>query len=109
MRKVDVPPGTTIVRQGERGDKFYAIAEGEVEVAIDGQPRGTLTRGEGFGEIALLRDAPRTGTVTAVGPVTVYSLAAEPFLAALSGHAPTRRRVDDVATGLLTADAAVAT
>jgi CRP-like cAMP-binding protein len=105
VERMDIQPGSVIVRQGEHGDRFYAIADGEVEVTVDDKPRSILRRGQGFGEIALLRDQQRTATVTAVGPATVYALAAEPFLAALTGHAPTRRRVDAVASGLLTNDA----
>jgi len=104
LQRVDVPPGVAIVRQGDRGDKFYAVADGEVQVTVDGKPRSVLRRGQGFGEIALLRDQQRTATVSAVGPVTVYALAAEPFLAALTGHSPTRRRVDALASSLLTRD-----
>ena len=49
---VSVPAGAAIVRQGERGDRYYAIADGTVEVIKDGRLVGTLGRGEGFGEIA---------------------------------------------------------
>jgi hypothetical protein len=104
MERVEVLPGAAIVNQGERGDKFYAIADGEVQVTIDEKPRHVLHRGDGFGEIALLRDEQRTATVSAVGPVTVFALAADPFLAALSGHAPTRLRVDTLASRFLSAD-----
>jgi hypothetical protein len=85
---VDVPPGEAVVREGEPGDCFYVVAAGVVEVAIGGVHIRDLDAGEGFGEIALLRDGVRTATVSAVGPVTVYELGRAPFLQALSGSVP---------------------
>ena len=105
LERVDAEPGQVIIRQGEDGDRFYAIADGEVAVSVDGRPRGTRGRGTGLGEIALLRRVPRTATVTAVGPVTLYALDSATFLAAVTGHAPTRRQADQVATGWVDADA----
>ena len=69
-----VLPGEVVIRQGEEGDRFYAIADGEVAVSVDGHPVTTLRRGEGFGEVALLRSSPRNATVTAIGPVTLFAL-----------------------------------
>ena len=57
----------------------------------------TLGRGEGFGEVALLRSSPRNATVTAIGPVTLFALGAESFLAVVGGHAATRHRAEDIA------------
>ena len=105
LERVDAEPGQVIIRQGEDGDRFYAIADGEVAVSVGGRPRGTRGRGTGLGEIALLRRVPRTATVTAVGPVTLYALDSATFLAAVTGHAPTRRQADRVAAGWADADA----
>ena len=66
LSHVSVPAGQVVFRQGEPGDLFYVIGEGEVAVALDGSPQVTLGRGDYFGEIALLRDVPRTATVTAL-------------------------------------------
>ncbi len=58
---LQAPAGTAIVTQGEEGDHYYAIAEGELEVVVDGTRVTVLARGEGFGEIALLHDCTRNG------------------------------------------------
>jgi CRP-like cAMP-binding protein len=104
LERIDAVPGQVLIRQGGAADRFYAIADGEVAVCVDGQPRGVRGRGTGLGEIALLRRVPRTATVTAVGPATLFALDADTFLAAVSGHAPTRRRADQVASQWVTAD-----
>lgn len=78
--------GETIVRHGERGDRFYVVAAGRVEVDVGGRPRPPIEAGGFFGEIALLRDEPRTATVTAAPDVELFTLARDDFLAAVAGH-----------------------
>lgn len=85
----ELPAGSVIVREGDDGDRYYAIAHGEVEVMRDGRCVAVLGRGEGFGEIALVHDVPRTATVRARTDVTLYSLDRESFMIALTGHEPT--------------------
>jgi MFS family permease len=93
---VEVPAGEAVIRQGEPGDRYYLIASGTVQVhPAEGQPT-SLGRGEGFGEIALLRDVPRTATVTAVGAVELYALGREAFLQAITGSAPSLAAADEV-------------
>ena len=103
---VAVPAGTVVVREGEPGERYYAIADGEVLVTRAGAPIATLTRGEGFGEIALLRDVPRTATVTTARDAQLYTLAKDAFLAAVTGHAPTRAVAEGLVAGRLPATAA---
>jgi hypothetical protein len=86
LEHLDVEPRTAVIRAGDRGDRFYAIADGTVEVRRDGRPIGTLTRGDGFGEIALLRDVPRTADVVALTPTLLYALAKHDFVTAVTGH-----------------------
>jgi CRP-like cAMP-binding protein len=65
-------------------------------VVIDGRPTGTLGPGEYFGEIALLRDIPRTAGVRARSDVELYSLGRDDFIAAVTGHAPSLDAADAV-------------
>lgn len=89
--------GETIIQQGDRGDSFFAIGEGEVSVLIDGVEVATRQRPDGLGEIALLRRVPRSATVVARTDTVLYELDGETFLAVVTGHESTRRRADAVA------------
>jgi MFS family permease len=77
--------GAIILHQGDVGDAFYIVKTGVVRYEIDGRPVGEAGPGASFGEIALLRDVPRTATVIAVTPVLAFALARRPFLDALGG------------------------
>jgi MFS family permease len=83
------PAGATIVREGDPGDRFYVVSSGTV--GILGKEFGP---GEAFGEIALLRDVPRTATATAVTDVALVTLERGPFVAAVTGHAPSAAEAD---------------
>ena len=96
LTPVHLPAGAVLIRQGEPGDAYYAIAAGELDVVQDGRWLRRLGRGEGVGEIALLRAVPRTATVTAHTAATVYELDRELFLTAVLGHAPTHRQADRI-------------
>ena len=61
--------GQRIVRQGFAGAGFCVVIEGEVSVAIDGQERARLSRGDFFGEISLLLGEPPVADVVALGEV----------------------------------------
>jgi MFS family permease len=96
--------GETIIRQGDAGDDFSAIAEGRVSVFVDGTFVASRARPEGLGEIALLRELPRSATVVADGPVVLYALDGATFVSVVTGHESTRRRAEAVADARLKSD-----
>lgn len=93
--------GTEIVRKGGHGDRFYVVAAGEVEVVGLGEEVATLGPGEYFGEIALLRDVPRTATVRAKTVVELYALERDEFLSAITGHPASAEAADAVVASRL--------
>jgi CRP-like cAMP-binding protein len=82
---VEIPAGTTVIREGDRGREFFAIVEGDVEISQGGTPVATEHAGDVFGEIALLHDVPRTATVKAKTPLRLYVLTAPAFRGLLAG------------------------
>ena len=80
------PAGEEVITQGDPGDLFYLIEEGQVEVLEDGVFRRNEGPGESFGEIALLRDVPRTATVRTTRATTLLALERDQFITAVTGH-----------------------
>lgn len=66
--EIDLRPGRTLTREGERGREFFILLEGTVDVARKGKHLATRTAGDFFGEVALMCDIPRTATVTTTSP-----------------------------------------
>jgi Na+/melibiose symporter-like transporter len=87
LELMTVPKGTVVVKEGDPGDSYYAIAQGELAISRHGQLLQTVSRGDGFGEIALIRDVPRQASVTAVTDALLYSLHKDPFIQTVTGHA----------------------
>jgi hypothetical protein len=87
---VEAAAGAWLVREGERGDRFYVVDDGEVDIEIDGRTIRREGPGSSFGEIALLRDVPRTASVRAVSDVRLLALERDVFLSAVTGHVRSR-------------------
>jgi MFS family permease len=85
LMPVTVEAGEIVVRAGDAGDRFYIVGEGALDISADGE-HTTAHGADYFGEIALLRDVPRTATVTALVDTKLYALQREDFLAAVTGH-----------------------
>jgi MFS family permease len=96
VRNVHFAPGETVIRQGDSGATFYVVADGEVEVTVDGIWRRNETVGQFFGEIALLRESLRTATVRAVAPTTLLELDGDAFISALTGYPRSLQAADRV-------------
>lgn len=98
---VHATAGEQIIREGDSGDRFYVIAKGDVDVDSGGEQVATLGEGDYFGEIALLRDVPRTATVTAKTDVELYALERDEFLSAVTGHPASLDAADAVVAARL--------
>jgi MFS family permease len=80
-RPLSLPEGTDIIKRGEPGDDFFVIEQGTVDIVEYGRTQGP---DEGFGEIALLKDIPRTATVRAATHVRLRALDRKAFLGAVT-------------------------
>lgn len=89
-----VPAGVMVVAQGEVGDRYYLVVDGVADVIIDGAHIRQLSPGQSFGEIALLRDIPRTAAVAALTDLQLLTVPRDAFLEAITGHPRSRRTAD---------------
>jgi uncharacterized protein YhbP (UPF0306 family) len=100
LNTVEVDPGAVIVRQGAPADKFFIIIDGEVEIIRedDGKERtlATLTRGQFFGEMAILRNSPRMATARALEPTTLFAMELDAFQKLVAGSMGTTQDFDQV-------------
>lgn len=97
-------PGEVLIAEGDAGDHYYAIANGELVVSRRGQVIRRCGRGTGVGEVALLRSVPRTATIVASRESLVYALDRDSFLVAVTGHAKTSTAAVQSVDLLLRAD-----
>lgn len=101
LQERTVPAGDVVVEQGERGEGFFVVADGTVRVVVDGEPVREEGAGAFFGEIALLRDTPRTATVVARDDVSLLVLGRDEFLSAVTGHVASAEAADAVVAARL--------
>ena len=100
---MEVAAGQEVFHQGDAGDSFYVIKAGEADVVGDGRLVRTLGAGDCFGEIALLRDTPRTASVRARTTLSLLSLSRPEFILAVGGFSASTREVDGLLRTRLTA------
>jgi CRP-like cAMP-binding protein len=101
LRVRDFAPGEVIVKQGEPGDAFYIVRDGSLEVLVRKERSRRRVRvleaGDFFGEIALLRDVPRTATVQGMEPGSVWRLERQDFRDLLGRYLDLEGQIADVA------------
>ena len=99
--RVEVAEGEVVIREGDHGDRFYVVESGGVTVSSDGRFVADEGPGGYVGEIALLRDVPRTATVTANAPTVLQALDREHFLPAVTGQGEFTDAADTAITARL--------
>jgi MFS family permease len=101
---VSVSAGELVIRTGDHGDRFYIVGDGELDIDAGGR-HSTAREADYFGEIALLRNVPRTATVKAVVDSQLYALQRDDFLGAVTGHRAAQAAGDAVADARLSSSA----
>ena len=96
LEPLEVAAGTTVIREGEPGDRFYVVADGDVEVTVGTALVKRLGRGDFFGEIALIRNAPRMATVTALSGCRLDVLDKDSFVTVVTGHSQSASALDEL-------------
>jgi CRP/FNR family transcriptional regulator, cyclic AMP receptor protein len=74
MRERTFPAGETVTQEGAGGAGFFVVEDGEAEVTVHGEPRGSIGPGDYFGEIALLTGSDRTATIVAKRDLHCYGM-----------------------------------
>ncbi len=98
--EVVVVAGSEVIREGDQGECFYAVASGRLEVVMQGEHVRFVERGGSFGEVALLANVPRTATVVARTDATLLAIDRVPFLTAVTGHDSSRQAAWGVMRGM---------
>lgn len=95
MFPVDKTPGETIIEQGEDGDNFYVIDNGEVDIFVNNEYMTTITDGGSFGELALIYGTPRAATVRSKTPVKLWAIDRQTYRRVLMGSTIKKRKQYD--------------
>jgi MFS family permease len=99
---ISAAPDQVVVARGEEGRHFYVIGSGRAAVELEeGVVARELGPGDFFGEIALLRDVPRTATVRALVPLQLFAIERDEFLGAVTGHGGTAAAAESVVVSRL--------
>jgi MFS family permease len=96
VRHAEVAAGEEVFHQGDEGDRYYVIRDGEADVIGDGRLIRTMGPGDGFGEIALIHEVPRTTTVRARTALDLYTLERRHFVSTISVYRSSARESDSV-------------
>jgi MFS family permease len=107
LERAEYAPAQAVFEQGDAGDRFYVVESGRAEVVLGGGVVNTLGAGDGFGEIALLNDMPRTATVRASGdePLRVGALQRSAFLTAVTGYPVSATAGQELVLSIMARDA----
>ncbi len=96
----EITKGDVVIRQGDSGDTFYAVADGNFDIDMNGIFLRTAPRGDFFGEVALLANTTRTATVTAATNGELLAIHRDPFLLAITGHEGSHAAANAYVVGL---------
>jgi CRP-like cAMP-binding protein/predicted MFS family arabinose efflux permease len=98
IHTAEAAAGEVVMYQGEYGDSFYIVKSGTLDVCVDGHHVRSLGPDDFFGELALLRDIPRTATVRASSDCRLWVLPRRAFLTVLTGFDSTGHTIDAAST-----------
>src|SRR5262249_22770957 len=101
LQPMTVPAGTTVVHEGDVGESVYVVADRCLEVVWNDRTVNVIEPGDIFGEMALLHEQPRNATVTAREDATLFELDKDEFIAAVTGHPSSNRKLEDLITARL--------
>ncbi|XP_025112177.1 cAMP-dependent protein kinase regulatory subunit isoform X3 [Pomacea canaliculata] len=85
--------GEVIIQQGDEGDNFYVIDQGEVDVYVNGEHVTTIGEGGSFGELALIYGTPRAATVKAKNDVKLWGIDRDSYRRILMGSTIRKRKI----------------